>query len=80
VGDVYTVQGCGFAPGALVPLELGEADGCCLALNVLADSSGRFAYGGPVWAPGTYRVRAAAPRRGSPRLVVVAEWSFVATQ
>ena len=42
VGDVYTVAGCGFAPGALVPLEIGEADGCCSALNVLADSSGRL--------------------------------------
>jgi hypothetical protein len=78
VGDVYTVAGCGFAPGALVPLEIGEADGCCAALNVLADSSGRFVYSGAVWAPGTYRVRAGAPRRGNARMAVVAEWSFVA--
>jgi hypothetical protein len=78
VGDAYTVEGCGFAPGALVPLEIAEADGCCIALAVLADSSGRFVYSGAVWAPGTYRVRASAERRGSTRWVVVAEWSFVA--
>ena len=80
VGDVYTVAGCGFAPGALVPLEIAEADGCCMALNVLADSSGRFVYSDAVWAPGTYRVRAAAQRREGARWVVVAEWGFVAGQ
>lgn len=80
IGDTYTVEGCGFAPGALVPLEITEADGCCMALSVLADSSGRFVYSDAIWAPGTYRVRALAQRRGSTRWVVVAEWSFAAGQ
>ena len=78
VGDNYTIEGCGFTPGALVPLEITEADGCCMALNVRADESGRFVYTDSVWAPGYYRVRASARHRSGNRWVVVAEWSFEA--
>jgi hypothetical protein len=58
VGDTYTIEGSGFAPGSRVPLEIAEAGGCCIALNMFADASGRFSYSSSVWAPGTYRVRA----------------------
>ena len=77
VGEVYTVIGSGFAPGSLVPLEIAEADGCCIALNLVADSGGTFSYSGEVWAPGTYRVRALVPRNGG-RWRVAASWSFEA--
>jgi hypothetical protein len=76
VGDRYTVIGTGFAPGSLVPLEIAEAGGCCIALNMLADGDGRFSYTGEVWATGAYRVRASAQRNGSGRWRVVASWSF----
>jgi hypothetical protein len=78
VGDQYTVTGSGFFPGSLVPLEIAEADGCCIALNMVADAYGAFAYTGEVWAPGTYRVRAAVPRNGSGRWRIAASWSFEA--
>ena len=76
VGDAYTIQACGFEPGAMVPIELAEANGCCFAFNMVADATGRFTYTGNAWAAGAYRVRAAAQHRGSGRWVVVAEWSF----
>jgi hypothetical protein len=78
VGDSYAVNGCGFAPGSIVPLELAEADGCCLALNMVADAEGKFSFTRPVWSPGTYRVRASVPRNGSGRWRVAASWSFEA--
>ena len=78
VGGVYTITGCGFNPGALVPLEVAEADGCCLAQHVIADTSGAFTVSRDVWAPGTYRVRASSQRRGGDRWRTVAEWSFQA--
>ena len=78
VGETYTVTGCGFAPGSLVPLEITEAGGCCMALNRVADATGAFSYTGNVWAPGTYRVRALA-RRNNGRWRVVASWSFQAS-
>lgn len=78
VGDRYTIVGSGFAPGSLVPLEVAEADGCCIALNMVADTSGSFSYASDVWAPGTYQVRASAPRNGSGRWRVAASWSFEA--
>lgn len=78
VGETYTVAGSGFAPGGLVPLEIAEADGCCIALNMIADSTGWFSYTGVVWAGGTYRVRAFAPRNGSGRWRIAATWSFEA--
>lgn len=77
VGETYTVSGCGFAPGSLVPLEITEADGCCGAVNRVADSAGNFSYSGSVWAAGTYRVRASVRR--SNRWRVAATWSFQAT-
>jgi hypothetical protein len=58
VGESYNVVGSGFAPGAIVPLEIGEAGGCCIALNQVADAYGKIYYTGDVYAPGTYRVRA----------------------
>lgn len=78
VGELYTVNGAGFVPGSLVPLEIAEADGCCLAVNMVADEYGRFAYTGEVWATGMYRVRASVPRNGNGRWRVVASWSFEA--
>ena len=77
VGDTYTVDGCGFAPLAVVPLELAEADGCCIALNMIADAYGRFSYSSAVWAAGTYRARAAVPRNHT-RWRIAASWSFEA--
>jgi hypothetical protein len=76
VGQTYTVSGCGFSPGSLVPLEITEASGCCSAVNRFADSAGRFTYSGSVWAAGTYRVRASVRR--SNRWRVAATWSFQA--
>jgi hypothetical protein len=58
VGESYNIVGSGFAPGAIVPLEIAEAGGCCLALNQVADAYGKIYYTGDVYAPGTYRVRA----------------------
>lgn len=78
VGEQYTVVGSGFAPGSLVPLEIAEADGCCIALNMVADAYGSFSYTGEVWSPGTYRVRAFVPRNGSGRWRAAASWSFEA--
>jgi hypothetical protein len=62
----------------VVPLEIAEAGGCCMALNMVADEYGRFSYTGEVWAPGTYRVRASVQRNGSGRWRVAASWSFEA--
>jgi hypothetical protein len=75
VGDIYTVTASGFTPGALVPLEIAEADGCCIALNLVAGFDGTFTYSGEVWAPGAYRVRAWVARNGG-RWRVAASWSF----
>lgn len=76
VGETYTVTGCGFKPGSLVPLEITEAGGCCFALNKVADADGRLSYTGEVWASGTYRVRASV--RFHKRWRVAASWSFQA--
>ena len=78
VGETYTVTGSGFSPGSLVPLEIAEAGGCCIALNMVADGSGWFSYTGEVWAPGAYRVRASVQRNGTGRWRVVASWAFEA--
>jgi len=78
VGETYTVDGSGFAPGSLVPLEIAEAGGCCIALNLVADASGRISYTGAVYAAGAYRVRALVKR--NTRWRVGAEWSFTAYQ
>jgi hypothetical protein len=76
VGETYTVNGSGFAPGSWVPLEITEAGGCCLALGMVADEAGSFSYTGPAWMPGTYRVRAAVQRNGNGRWRIVAECTF----
>src|SRR5215510_3972341 len=65
VGGEYTVTGTGFAPGGLVPLSIGEADGCCIALNTRADAGGHISYTGLVYAPGTYEVKALVPCKRS---------------
>jgi hypothetical protein len=78
VGDAYTIDGSGFAPLSLVPLEIAEANGCCMALNMVADEYGRFSYRGDVWAPGTYTVRAWMPRNGNGRWHLAASWTFEA--
>jgi hypothetical protein len=78
VGETYIIAGSGFAPGSLVPLEIAEAGGCCIALNMVADAGGSFSYTGEVWAPGTYRVRAFAQRNGSGRWRVLSSWTFEA--
>ena len=77
VGDAYTVSGCGFAPGSMVGIEVTAAGGCCLALNVAADSAGRISYSDSAYAAGAYRVRAVQRVRGRSR--VVAQWSFTAS-
>src|SRR5687768_3639751 len=77
VGDTYTINGAGFSPGTVVPLEIAEANGCCIALNMVADAWGAFAYTGEVYAAGTYRVRAMSQRNGG-RWRVAASWSFEA--
>jgi hypothetical protein len=74
VGETYTVNGSGFAPGSIVPLEVAEAGGCCIALNMVADENGAFSYSGLVYAPGAYRVRAFVYRNARAR--VAASWSF----
>lgn len=78
VGDSYTVSGCGFAPGSLVPLEITEGGGCCMALNKVADASGALSHTGNVSTAGTYRVRALT-RRNNGRWRVVSSWSFQAS-
>ena len=77
VGGTYTVTGCGFKPGSLVPIEVTEAGGCCFATNKVADENGRLSYTGNVWASGTYRVRASV--RFHTRWRVAAAWSFQAS-
>ena len=78
VGDSYTVSGCGFAPGSLVPLEITEGSGCCMALNKVADANGSLSHTGNVSAAGTYRVRALTSRSNG-RWRVAASWSFLAS-
>jgi hypothetical protein len=80
VGGTYTVTGSGFVPGSLVPLEIAEANGCCIALNRFADASGNFSYTGDVYAPGSYQVRAWVPRNSSGRWRLAASWSFEASR
>jgi hypothetical protein len=70
----YTVSGSGFQPGETVVLNVGEAGGCCNAMNVFADASGAFTYSGPAAAPGAYTVRAAESLRS--KWTFVAEWDF----
>ena len=77
VGDAYTVSGCGFAPGSMIGIEVTAAGGCCLALNVAADSGGWISYSDRAYAAGTYRVRAVQRVRGKSR--VIAQWSFMAS-
>lgn len=79
VGENYTVTGCGFAPGSIVPLEVTEAGGCCLALQQVADGSGSFSHTSYVWGAGQYRVRALVKRKGNGRWRVGASWSFMAS-
>jgi hypothetical protein len=78
VGDSYTVSGCGFAAGSLVPLEITEASGCCMALNKVADAGGALSHTGNVSAAGTYRVRALTKGKNG-RWRVAASWSFQAS-
>jgi hypothetical protein len=68
----YTVTGHGFAPGQLVALSVGEANGCCTATNIVTDASGSFTYTGWLVGPGRYFVDASL--FGGRRWQVVAEW------
>jgi hypothetical protein len=77
-GDTYAIDGCGFAPGSLVPIEVTESGGCCIAYNLLADASGRFTVTRSATSAGYYRVRASGQRRNG-RWIVLAEWSFSAS-
>lgn len=77
VGDAYTLSGCGFAPGSMVGIEVTAAGGCCLALNLAADESGRISYSDRAYAAGSYRVRAVQRVRNKAR--VLAQWSFTAS-
>src|SRR5262245_54785157 len=78
VGGSYTVTGCGFTPGSLVPVEVTEGGDCCIAYNVGADSSGRITLTRTAYSAGYYRVRASGQRRNG-RWIVVAEWSATAS-
>ena len=78
VGQSYTITGCGFAPGRLVPLELMEA-GCCSAISRFADADGNLSFTRSVSGAGQFRTRASAQRNGKGRWRVVASWSFQAS-
>lgn len=78
VGNSYTLEGCGFKPNSLVPIEVTESGGCCIAYNVLTDSSGRLTVVRSANSSGYYRVRASGQRRNG-RWIVVAEWSAMAS-
>ena len=55
-GAVYSVTGGGYGAGAMVAVNL-STPGCCLAFNVLADSSGRISFETTTNGPGTYYVK-----------------------
>jgi hypothetical protein len=76
-GTSYTLTGSGFEPGQLVLLNVAEANGCCVALYAVADTTGSFTYTGNVWASGTYSVRAAVLEKQQWRFV--ADWSYQAS-
>jgi hypothetical protein len=73
-GGSYSATGTGFQPGELVVLNLGEAGGCCSALNVTANGSGSFTLARDLTGFGPYSVRAAELLKGQWRFV--AEWDF----
>ena len=77
MGDTYTVHGSGFEPGSWVPLEIAEADGCCLALGMVADECGSFSV--PVSRGRRALSRAGIrPAQRERALATVASWSFEA--
>jgi hypothetical protein len=77
-GQTYTIKGCGFRAGSLVPLEITESGGCCIAYNVATDASGRLTVTRSANGAGYYRVRASGQRRNG-RWIVMAEWAFNAS-
>jgi len=70
----FTIDGCGFEPGAIVPLVGAEANGCCFTVNMVADSSGRFSWTGQVWSLGEYSYKAMVQTNRGWR--TAATWTF----
>lgn len=77
LSETFTVAGCGFEPGAWVPFVGGEAGGCCFAVTLRADSTGRFTYESWAWGAGTYTYKALEETRNGYRSA--AEWSVDVT-
>jgi len=77
VEDTYSIAGCGFEPGQIVPFVGGEANGCCWSVNMVADANGVFSYEGWAWGSGTYTFKALESTRNSYR--AAATWSFEAS-
>jgi hypothetical protein len=55
-GSVYSVTGSGYGAGAMVAVNL-ATPGCCLAFNVLADSTGHISFETTTNGAGTYTVK-----------------------
>ena len=55
-GSVYSVTGGGYGAGAMVAVNL-ATPGCCLAFNVLADSTGHISFETTTNGAGTYTVK-----------------------
>ena len=72
--ESFSIDGCGFQPGAVVPLIGAEANGCCFTVNMVADSTGRFSWQGLVWGVGDYSYKALQQSKSGWR--TVATWSF----
>ena len=55
-GATYAVSGGGYGAGAMVAVNM-ATPGCCMAFNVLADSSGRISFEATTAGAGTYYVK-----------------------
>jgi hypothetical protein len=55
-GATYSVSGGGYGAGAMVAVNM-ATPGCCMAFNVLADSSGRISFEATTSGAGTYYVK-----------------------
>ena len=71
-GATFTVSGGGYGAGQMVAVNLANP-GCCLAFNVLSDSTGHISFQATTSSSGTYYVR--TYRYGSTSLL--ASTSFV---
>ena len=73
LNETFVVTGCGFEPGVLVPFMGGEAGGCCFAVTLRADSTGRLSYETWAWAAGVYTYKALEETRNGYR--TAASWN-----